>query len=229
MDGTFNVTCPDGYYISELSGTSGELLDTIQAKCNNGTILQQNGGPGGGNAWKNQGPFTEISGNSGEYIDNLLGHGGAGGNPFGDHCPQGTMLTGYSGNTGVWRDTAVVSRLNFQCGVDKVAYCKNINNIDSTLCADITPALLNEHCVKNINKTLCKNRFTELTPTTLTRYCKDHGDDSMCACYEQAPLYLPASIKGKTNCWSKNARCPNTYRWRCAIMYVKMLRYASEA
>ena len=109
----FSNQCPVGTYLTELSGSHSDRLNQVCGKCSDGTVLPC-AGKAGPTAFKESGPFTNIKLKSGDWVDNLMGHGGMGGGDRVITCPEGTYANKIFGRGGEWIDA-----LGFQCGYTK--------------------------------------------------------------------------------------------------------------
>ena len=118
----FSKQCPNGTYLSEISGSnSTDRFTQMCGKCSDGTVLPCVGKEGS-IKFKENGPFTNIKLKTGDWVDNLMGHGGMGGGDRVITCPEGTYANSYSGRGGEWIDA-----IGFQCG-----YTKPANNQTNT-------------------------------------------------------------------------------------------------
>lgn len=93
----FNSSCPDGGSITKLSGTENGIVHQMCYTCSGGE--SKCFGSAVGNAWSVDGPFDKLSTRAGWLVDNVMGKGGPGGNPYTNQCPAGQKLSGIHGRT----------------------------------------------------------------------------------------------------------------------------------
>lgn len=181
--GSFEKACPDGEFIQQFSGRSGQYVDRICAKCTDGTDLGCYGGQGGSTEWNSTAPtktgFDKISVRANEFLDNIFGYGGPGGNPQTLSCDPGYHIAGIYGRAGGW-----VDGLGVTCGMSKADYC--VNNLEKSGCEDVSKDILNKACAKSFSQ-VCKDRHLEVDTPTLKSYCASNPDETYCVQFKPPP------------------------------------------
>lgn len=112
-----DVKCKPGAWITHWALRTGGLVDSIQGKCSDGTLLRKCGGNGGGSKGSIGDSDSTVAIRYGRYVDKFEGHGGNGGRSTVLKCGSKYRANGY----------------RFRCGglVDKVSFhCKLKTELD---------------------------------------------------------------------------------------------------
>lgn len=195
-DGTpFTFTCPEESYINEFYGYESKYpldqsktgINSIGAKCSDGTDLGRRGGSGDSEyspkEWNitNSKPLTNFTGGhvifkwdnkSRARVVKFMGQGTTNSSEWNERCPNG-VATGIFGNA----NDREINAIGIQCGPPPAKYC--IDNLEEAICKGVDADTLNKACSKNFTET-CKDKKDLLTSSVINKYCKKNPTDDVC-------------------------------------------------
>ena len=178
-----DLACPDGSYITKITGNVGDGIDSIGIVCSNGETKSA-GGPHGTrmNDIECSNGFNALHGQVGNRLDNVAvtcssdgiryGMKGYFSGGFGDTCPAGEYLTNLIPQVGkaCGADTTRVTQLSGKCNTKGIDRCTDqlmigndyeCNNYESVMSDSEKNYIINNYCV------IQNPRAFE------TNYCKD--------------------------------------------------------
>ena len=122
--GAYDMSCPDGKIVTNISGRGGWWIDQLKAKCDDGTQKGPVGGQGGGPVDTQDCPqgYTGVDVTYGQFMGKLTpkcqgapistpiggGLGSGAGTTATFDCPSGKVITGITGKAGGYVDSAQV-------------------------------------------------------------------------------------------------------------------------
>ena len=201
----FSVTCKPGAYINTFYGrATGGYMDTLGAQCSDGQNLGYIGSMTDEQAKTARslvppgGPYTSFNiwGDAHHLISFNKIKGTARGFEDAQQCSTGAAV-GLSGT----HDGTYFNSLSVSCGAPS-SYC--YNHIESPVCAEADVDTLNMACGTKWTSQ-CSARFADISEALSSSHCIAVPDDPQCACYVDAPSYIPGVLSEMPQCWS--AKC----------------------
>jgi len=120
--GPYDMSCPDGKIVTNISGRGGWWVDQLKAKCDDGTQKGPVGGQGGGPVDTADCPqgYTGVDVTYGQFVGKVTpkcqgapistpiggGLGSGSGTTATFDCPSGKVITGITGKAGGYVDSA---------------------------------------------------------------------------------------------------------------------------